>query len=160
MTTPGLPSTMPAILTGSFPDPLTYIAYLASLTERIRLCSGVMVVPLHNTVRLVENVSFVDILTKGRFVFGIGSGYREYEFEALGADFESRRQTQAEALDVMMRLFNDHQIDHKGVQSAGPENYRRTTRCCPVPFSSHIRPCTWGRPRKNRLHYARVTGLD
>jgi alkanesulfonate monooxygenase SsuD/methylene tetrahydromethanopterin reductase-like flavin-dependent oxidoreductase (luciferase family) len=100
---------------GILPDPLTYIAYLANLTERIRLCSGVMVVPLHNTVRLVENVSFVDILTQGRFVFGIGSGYREYEFEALGSDFEARREIQAEALDVMMRLFNDHQIDHQGV---------------------------------------------
>ncbi len=99
---------------GILPDPLTFIAYLANLTENIKLASGVMVVPLHNTVRLVEKVSFVDILTKGRFVFGIGSGYREYEFEALGADFENRREFQAEALDVMMRLFNDHQIDHSG----------------------------------------------
>ena len=99
---------------GILPDPLTYIAYLATLTERIKLCSGVMVVPLHNPVRLVENVSFLDILTKGRFVFGIGSGYREHEFDALGADFENRRGFQKEAIEVMMRLFNDHQIDHKG----------------------------------------------
>ena len=50
---------------GILPDPLTYIAYLATQTERITLCSGVMVVPLHNVVRLVENISFVDILTNG-----------------------------------------------------------------------------------------------
>ena len=100
---------------GILPDPLTYIAYLATLTERITLCSGVMVVPLHNVVRLVENISFVDILTKGRIAFGIGSGYREHEFEALGADFENRRAYQAEALGVMMELFHNHQVDHKGV---------------------------------------------
>ena len=100
---------------GILPDPLTYIAYLANLTERITLCSGVMVVPLHNVVRLVENISFVDILTNGRIAFGIGSGYREHEFEALGANFADRRAYQAEALDVMMKLFHDHQIDHRGV---------------------------------------------
>jgi len=100
---------------GILPDPLTYIAYLASQTERITLCSGVMVVPLHNVVRLVENISFVDILTNGRIAFGIGSGYREHEFEALGADFENRRAYQAEALDVMMNLFHNKQVDHKGV---------------------------------------------
>lgn len=100
---------------GILPDPLTYIAYLAPLTKRITLCSGVMVVPLHNVVRLVENISFVDILTKGRIAFGIGSGYREHEFEALGADFKNRRAYQAEALEVIMKLFHDHRITHKGV---------------------------------------------
>lgn len=99
---------------GILPDPLTFIAYLAGQTKNIRLATGVMVVPLHNIVRLVENVSFVDILTNGRFVFGIGSGYREHEFDALGADFENRREIQAEAIEVMMKLFNDHQINHHG----------------------------------------------
>ncbi|MGE3301711.1 MAG: LLM class flavin-dependent oxidoreductase [Hyphomonadaceae bacterium] len=100
---------------GILPDPLTYIAYLAPLTKRITLCSGVMVVPLHNVVRLVENISFVDVLTNGRIAFGIGSGYRKHEFDALGADFENRRAYQAEALDVMLKLFHDHRINHKGV---------------------------------------------
>lgn len=100
---------------GILPDPLTFIAYLAARTERITLCSGVMVVPLHNVVRLVENISFVDVLTNGRIAFGIGSGYREHEFDALGADFENRRAYQAEALEVMMTLFHEHKIDHRGV---------------------------------------------
>ena len=100
---------------GILPDPLVFIAYLATQTERITLCSGVMVVPLHNVVRLVETISFVDILTNGRIAFGIGSGYRQHEFEALGADFENRRAYQAEALEVMMKLFHDHKVDHKGV---------------------------------------------
>ena len=100
---------------GILPDPLTYIAYLAPLTKRITVCSGVRVVPLHHVVRLVENISFVDILTNGRIAFGIGSGYRQHEFDALGADFQNRRAYQAEALEVMMKLFHDHRIVHKGV---------------------------------------------
>lgn len=99
---------------GILPDPLTFIAYLANLTENITLCSGVMVVPLHNVVRLVENISFVDVLTNGRIAFGIGSGYREHEFDALGANFADRRAYQAEALEVMMKLFHDRRIDHHG----------------------------------------------
>ena len=93
---------------GILPDPLLYVAYLASQTKNITLCSGVMVAPLHNPVRLVENIAFVDILTKGRVAFGIGSGYREHEFEALGADFENRRKYQAYSLEVMMELFHTH----------------------------------------------------
>ena len=100
---------------GILPDPLTYIAYLATQTERITLCSGVMVVPLHNVVRLVENISFVDILTNGRMAVGLGSGYRQHEFEALGADFDNRRAYQAEALDVMMSLFHNKRVRHTGV---------------------------------------------
>ena len=99
---------------GILPDPLMYVAYLASQTENITLCSGVMIAPLHNPVRLVENIAFVDILTNGRVAFGVGSGYREHEFDALGADFENRRKYQAEALEVMMELFHTHQIDHQG----------------------------------------------
>ena len=100
---------------GILPDPLTYIAYLATQTERITLCSGVMVVPLHNVVRLVENISFVDILTNGRVAVGLGSGYRQHEFDALGADFENRRAYQAEALEAMMSLFHTKRVQHKGV---------------------------------------------
>ncbi|WP_162181180.1 LLM class flavin-dependent oxidoreductase [Rhodococcus wratislaviensis] len=100
---------------GILPDPLTYIAYLATLTERIRLGAGVVILPLHNIMRLVENIAFVDILTKGRLTVGIGSGYREYEFDAFGAEFESRRAFVGEALPLMLEMFNNHQVDHKGV---------------------------------------------
>lgn len=99
---------------GILPDPLTYIAYLATLTERIRLGPGVVVLPLHNIVRLVENIALVDILTNGRLTVGIGSGYRKYEFDAYGVDFDARRDYVGEALPLMLDMFNNYQVDHGG----------------------------------------------
>ena len=77
---------------GILPDPFVYAAYMATLTERIALGSAVMTLPLHNPVRIAENAAFVDILTGGRFMLGLGSGYRPYEFEGLGVPFDERRE--------------------------------------------------------------------
>lgn len=99
---------------GIMPDPLTFIAYLANKTSQIRLGSGIMTLPLHDILRLAENVALVDILTGGRLTLGVGSGYRKYEFEALNADFEQRRDNQVEGLEVLMRMLAGHKIDHDG----------------------------------------------
>ncbi|MFT4011277.1 MAG: LLM class flavin-dependent oxidoreductase [Nocardioidaceae bacterium] len=99
---------------GIMPDPLTYIAYLAPLTENIRLGAGVVVLPLHNIMRLVENISLVDILTGGRLSIGVGSGYRQYEFDSYGVDFDQRRDVVGEALPLMLEMFNTHQVNHQG----------------------------------------------
>ena len=69
---------------GILPDPFIYLGYLASKTERIGLGSAVITLPLHNPVRVAENAAFVDILSGGRFMLGLGSGYRPYEFEGPG----------------------------------------------------------------------------
>ena len=82
---------------GILPDPFSYITYLAPQTERIKLGTAVMTLPLQNPVKVIENAAFVDILTEGRFILGLGSGYRPYEFEGLGIDFETRHDAQEEA---------------------------------------------------------------
>ena len=69
---------------GILPDPFTYIGYLAAKTKQIKLGPAVMTLPLYNPVRVVENAGFADILSNGRFILGLGSGYRPYEFEGMG----------------------------------------------------------------------------
>ena len=69
---------------GIMPDCFAYMAYLAARTSRIKLASGVITLPLYDPIRVVENANFVDILSNGRVMLGIGSGYRPYEFEGLG----------------------------------------------------------------------------
>ena len=76
---------------GILPDPFAYLAYLAAKTTRIKLGAGVMVVPLHHPMRIVENAAFIDILSNGRFQLGLGSGYRPYEFEAMSCAEKSNR---------------------------------------------------------------------
>jgi alkanesulfonate monooxygenase SsuD/methylene tetrahydromethanopterin reductase-like flavin-dependent oxidoreductase (luciferase family) len=99
---------------GIMPDVWVYAAHLAALTKRIRLGMAVVTLPLSNPVRVVENAAFVDILSGGRTVLGLGSGYRAYEFDGFGLDFEARRDVQEEALPLIIELFHKKKIDHKG----------------------------------------------
>ncbi|MGF7160002.1 alkanesulfonate monooxygenase SsuD/methylene tetrahydromethanopterin reductase-like flavin-dependent oxidoreductase (luciferase family) [Rhodoligotrophos appendicifer] len=99
---------------GILPDPFAYLAYLAAKTSRIKLCAGVMVVPLHHPMRIVENAAFIDILSKGRFQLGLGSGYRPYEFDGLGVDYEERRAIQQEAIPLILDGFHKKRMMHQG----------------------------------------------
>src|SRR3546814_4677647 len=99
---------------GIMPDVFVYAGHLAALTKRIRLGTGVVTLPLADPVRVVENAAFVDVLSGGRMAVGLGSGYRAYEFEGFGRDFEARRDVQEEALPLLLDLFNRRKADFAG----------------------------------------------
>ncbi|MBM84898.1 MAG: hypothetical protein CMM47_02605 [Rhodospirillaceae bacterium] len=99
---------------GIMPDPFSYLSYLAAKTSHIKLGAAVMVVPLHHPMRIVENAAFVDILSKGRFQLGLGSGYRPYEFEGLGIEYETRRELQQEAVPLILKGFHDKRVNAEG----------------------------------------------
>lgn len=99
---------------GIMPDIFVYAAHLAALTKNIRLGAAVITLPLANPVRVVENAAFLDILSNGRFVLGLGSGYRPYEFDGFGVPFEQRREIQEEALPLICELFEKKRIKHNG----------------------------------------------
>jgi alkanesulfonate monooxygenase SsuD/methylene tetrahydromethanopterin reductase-like flavin-dependent oxidoreductase (luciferase family) len=99
---------------GIMPDVFVYAGYLAALTKRIKIGTAVVTLPLANPLRVAENAAFVDILSNGRFVLGLGSGYRQYEFDGFGIDFDKRRDIQEEALPVLMELLHAKRIEHKG----------------------------------------------
>jgi alkanesulfonate monooxygenase SsuD/methylene tetrahydromethanopterin reductase-like flavin-dependent oxidoreductase (luciferase family) len=99
---------------GIMPDVWVYAAYLAALTKRIKLGMAVVTLPLANPVRVVENAAFVDILSGGRVALGLGSGYRKYEFDGFGLDFEVRRDMQDEALAIITDLLRTRKTNRKG----------------------------------------------
>jgi alkanesulfonate monooxygenase SsuD/methylene tetrahydromethanopterin reductase-like flavin-dependent oxidoreductase (luciferase family) len=99
---------------GIMPDVFVYAAYIAALTKRIRIGTAVVTLPLANPVRVAENAAFIDILSKGRFVLGLGSGYRKYEFDGFGVDFEGRRGIQEEAVGLLIELLHRKRADHHG----------------------------------------------
>src|SRR6201981_338164 len=76
---------------GIMPDVFVYAGYLAGLTRRIRIGTAVVTLPLANPVRVAEKPALRAILRRGRFVLGLGSGYRKCEFDGFGVDFETRR---------------------------------------------------------------------
>ena len=99
---------------GIMPDCFAYMAYLAAKTSRIKIGAAVITLPLYDPIRVVENTSFVDILSNGRVRLGVGSGYRPYEFEGLGRDFDNRRDIVEESIGLMFDAWHRHRWDHKG----------------------------------------------
>ena len=99
---------------GIMPDVFVYVGYLAALTKRIKIGTAVVTLPLANPLRVAENAAFVDILSNGRFALGLGSGYRKYEFDGFGADFEERRDVQEEVLLLLMDIFLNKRVNHQG----------------------------------------------
>ena len=95
-------------------EPFTVLSYLAGLTSRIQLGTSVVVLPMHNPFELAKQVAEVDQLSGGRFVFGIGVGWFEEEFEVLGQDFHNRGARTNEALQLMQALWGQDPVTFKG----------------------------------------------
>ena len=142
---------------GILPDPFSYLSYLAAKTSRIKLGAAVMVVPLHHPMRIVENAAFVDILSNGRFQLGLGSGYRPYEFQGLGIDFDSRRERQAEAVDLILQGFHEKRVnsDGKYFQFRMDEGYE----IFPQPIQQPHPPFYMGAGTENSIRLAAQKGF-
>jgi alkanesulfonate monooxygenase SsuD/methylene tetrahydromethanopterin reductase-like flavin-dependent oxidoreductase (luciferase family) len=93
---------------------LTMAAFIAARTERIRLGTAVIILPLHNPVRIAEEAAMVDILSKGRLDLGVGSGYQRLEFKNLGVDINEGRARFAEALDIMNEAWTSESFAYDG----------------------------------------------
>ena len=94
--------------------PSTMLAYLAAVTERIKLGTGITLVAQRNPVVLAKEIGSLDHLCQGRLLFGIGAGYLHQEFAALGVDFASRGPRTDEYLDVMRELWTAEQPEFDG----------------------------------------------
>lgn len=76
---------------GQCPSPLAMLAHLAGATERIGLGSGILVLPVYERLRLIEEIVMVDMLCRGRFILGLGAGYQGHEFRRFGHDLGTAR---------------------------------------------------------------------
>ena len=95
-------------------DPFTTLAYAAACTSKIRLGTGICLVPEHNPLVLAKTVATVDRLSGGRFIFGVGVGWLAEEFQALGISFDRRAQRTREYIDVMRKLWTQRSSSHQG----------------------------------------------
>jgi probable F420-dependent oxidoreductase len=90
------------------PDPLDLLAFLAGVTSRLELATGVLVLPNHHPVVLAKRVATVDALSRGRLRLCVGMGWLKEEIEACGAEFASRGRRADEQLAVMRLLWDEH----------------------------------------------------
>jgi probable F420-dependent oxidoreductase len=95
-------------------DPLVGLSHVAAVTSRIRLLTYLAVVPYRNPLLLAKAAATVDMLSKGRLILGVGTGYLKSEFFALGVDFAERNDLFDEALDVLPLHWKGEPFSYQG----------------------------------------------
>jgi probable F420-dependent oxidoreductase len=98
----------------AFADPFVTLGYAAAYTSRVKLVTGICLVPEHNPVVLAKVVSTLDQLSGGRFTLGVGVGWLEEEFKAVGVPWERRAQRTREYIEAMRCLWRDAHSTYKG----------------------------------------------
>lgn len=95
-------------------DPFVALGHAAAVTSRIQLLTYLTVVPYRNPLLLAKSAATVDIVSGGRFVLGIGTGYLKAEYFALGVDFDERNELFDEALEVMPLSWRGEPFSFQG----------------------------------------------
>jgi probable F420-dependent oxidoreductase len=97
-----------------FPDPLIYMAYIASVTKTIRLATGILIIPQRNPVVTAKQIATLDALSGGRVDLGIGVGWLEEEFNAIGVPFADRGKRTDECIEAMRALWSQDVAEYHG----------------------------------------------
>lgn len=99
---------------GGVPNPAVLLPVLAERTRRIRLGPAICVLPFRNPIEVAESYAMVDMLSDGRLVLGVGSGYLRHEFDGFGIDPGEKRDRFDEALGIVRRLLEGGRVSHEG----------------------------------------------
>jgi probable F420-dependent oxidoreductase len=127
-TAPPVPTDLPIL------NPFVALGYAAAVTKRIRLATGVCLVPEYNPLLLAKLAASLDFVSGGRFVFGMGIGWMKEEFQALGIPWERRAARSREAVEAMRRLWEDSTSGYSGefFSFAGARAFPKPTRRIPI----------------------------
>ena len=96
------------------PDPLIWLSYLASATSRITLATGILILPHRNPVVLAKELATLDHLSNGRMILGIGVGWLEEEFDAIGVPFAERGRRTDDHVAAMRALWTEEKASFHG----------------------------------------------
>jgi probable F420-dependent oxidoreductase len=105
---------MPGSDDDPIPDPLVWLAYLASVTSTIRLGTGILIQPQRNPVVLAKEVATLDHLSGGRMLLGVGVGWLEEEFDAIGVPFAERGRRTDDGVAAMRALWSQDRASFHG----------------------------------------------
>ncbi|MEV0041632.1 LLM class F420-dependent oxidoreductase [Streptomyces sp. NPDC050804] len=95
-------------------DPLVHLAYVAAVTERLELGTGIVILPQRNPLVLAKQVASLDVLSGGRLLLGVGAGYLEPEMTAVGVPYAERGRRTDEYLEAMRALWTRPAPSYQG----------------------------------------------
>lgn len=125
-------------------DPAVALSYVAAVTDTIKLGTGIIILPQRNPVVLAKELASVDVLSKGRLLFGVGVGYLGPEFAAIGVPMEDRARRSVEYIEAMRALWSMDQPAYDGnyVSFAGVDAHPRPVQQPgpPVVMGGHSAP--------------------
>ncbi|MCC5884955.1 MAG: LLM class flavin-dependent oxidoreductase [Gammaproteobacteria bacterium] len=99
---------------GYTPSPLILAAAIGARTRTMRLGTNLIILPLHDPVRIAEDAATLAILTRGRFDLGVAIGYREAEFEAFGRSLKHRPSLMEESVEIIRRAWRGEALNFEG----------------------------------------------
>jgi len=97
-----------------FHEPFVLFGYLAGVTRKIELVTGIIILPQRQTVLVAKQAAVLDVLSGGRLRFGIGIGWNPVEYEALGENFHDRGRRSEEQIEVLRKLWTQQLVSFEG----------------------------------------------
>jgi alkanesulfonate monooxygenase SsuD/methylene tetrahydromethanopterin reductase-like flavin-dependent oxidoreductase (luciferase family) len=147
-----------------YPAPLIGLAAVASRTRRIRLGTGVLLLPLYHPMMVAEEGAMVDVISGGRLILGVGAGYAPEEFAAFGQSLKERGSRMEESASLLHRLWTETNVTHHG------KNYRVDDATVaprpvqqprpPIWFGAWAKPACAAPPASGRLVRGPSANLD
>lgn len=128
---------------GEIPSVLPALAAVAARTSRITIGTGLLVMPLHHPIRLAEDAAFLSILSKGRFILGVGAGSHEQDFAAFGHQLKQRPSLMDEAVEILRRSWAGEPFSFSGKRWSFPEIQVKplpTNRNIPIYIGAFSKP--------------------
>jgi probable F420-dependent oxidoreductase len=126
----------------AIPDPLVWLAFAAAASSTIRLATGVLILPQRNPVVLAKEVATLDVLSGGRMMLGVGAGWLEEEFRAIGVPFADRGSRVDEYVGAMRALWSQEVASFDGEFVSFKDVYMRpqpVNGTVPIVVGGHTR---------------------
>src|SRR5258706_6958421 len=95
-------------------DPAVALAFIAAHTKKVKLGTGIIILPQRNPLVLAKELASVDVVSNGRLIFGVGAGYLKPEFDALGIPFDHKSARTIEYLEAIRALWTSPQPAYDG----------------------------------------------
>lgn len=101
-------------LENMFHEPLVMFGYMAGATAKLGFMTGILILPQRQAVLVAKQVATLDLLCQGRLRIGVGTGWNEVEYEALGCDYASRGERLEEQVEVLRQLWSQPAVTFSG----------------------------------------------